>query len=387
MEEKILHLSAPFIHKDAVNLLSKAIHDGWISPVGPVTEAFEEMLSDFFSAKYAIAVNSGTSALHLGLKALGVTKGDVVLVPSITFIATANAVSYCGARPVFIDCDKSDMNISVSLLRNFFYRYTERKKNSLILKSTGEIVKAIIPVDVLGNPCSSLEITGLAREYGIKVLQDATESMGSLFNDKPAGSFADAFVVSFNGNKMMTTGSGGALLTNNKRLYQKAIYLSMQAKDDGLYYVHNEIGFNYRMPCLNAAFGISQLNNFDLHLKAKRRLGELYNKAFKGIKGIRLIKARRGSVANNWLNAVYIEGEKEDKKAARKRDKILNRLRSNGIMARPLWMPVRKQKPYEDCLFAGRGNDMHMFSRIICLPSDFSMTGVDVDRVAGLVKG
>ncbi len=381
----MLNLSTPLIHEDAVHLLSKILQDGWVSPVGPVTEAFEDGLADFFQAKYALAVNSGTSALHLALKSVGIGKGDVVLVPSITFVATANAVKYCGAEPVFLDCQTKDLNISVNSIKVFFSKFVEKKRGRPYLKGEGRPIKAIVPVDVLGNPCDILPILEIAKDNKLKVVQDATEAMGSNLRNRPVGSYADVFVVSFNGNKMMTTGSGGALISNNKRIYEKAVYLSMQAKDDGLYYVHNEIGFNCRMPALCAGFGISQLKHFGAHLQKKREIRTWYRWALKGNKHFKLVRPMKDSEPNYWINAVVIS-VKSDADAKRKRDRILENMRSKGIMARPLWMPLRLLAPYKDNVFVGKGNDVKMWNRVLCLPSDFGMSQKDVETVSRFLR-
>ncbi len=370
-------LNEPYIHSDAFPILSSILASGWVSSVSEAVTGFEEMLSEYMGVRYAFACQSGTAGLHLALLSLGIGRGDIVLVPDITFIAPVNTIAYIGAEPVFIDTDR-DLNISVSVLKDFI-QGCERKRGRVFYR--GRPVKAIIVVHVLGNPCDMQGILNICRDNKIGLIEDATESLGASLDGDMLGSIGDVGVISFNGNKIITTGAGGAVVSNNRRLMERVRYLGTQAKDDGLYYIHNDVGYNYRMSALQAGLGISQLKHIQEHLDKKQTLHQWYRKAFRRVSGISVLEPIRGA-GNFWINAVRLRG----KDTKRLRDILIDRLLSAGMQVRPLWLPNHLQRPYSDCVYFGRGSSIRQWESTLCLPSDIRMRQEDVERVAEMVK-
>ncbi len=370
-------LNEPYIHSDAFPILSSILASGWVSSVSEAVAAFEEMLSEYMGIRYAFACQSGTAGLHLALLSLGIGRGDIVLVPDITFIAPVNTVAYVGAEPVFIDTDR-DLNISPRVVKDFISS-CERKRGRPFYM--GRPVKAMIVVHVLGNPCDMQEVLEICRDNKIRLIEDATESLGATLVGKMLGGIGDVGVVSFNGNKIITTGAGGAVVSNNRRLIEKVRYLGMQAKDDGLYYIHNDVGYNYRMSALQAGLGISQLKHIQEHLDKKKMIHQWYKKAFRRVGGISILEPIRGE-GNFWINAIKLKG----KDIRRFRDRLIDELLSVGIQVRPLWLPNHLQRPYKDCPYFGKGNSIRQWESTLCLPSDIRMRQEDVERVVEMVK-
>ncbi len=374
-------LSQPYLHSDAQLILSQVLSSGWVSCVGETVSIFEEDLCNYLSVRYSFATQSGTSALHLSLLGLGIGAGDIVLVPSITFIAPVNAVYYVGATPVFIDCD-SDLNISPRYLKEFAERCADIKRGRLYFNRRP--VRGIVVVHVLGNPCDIDFIMNFASDYKLAVIEDTTEALGAEFAGKKLGVFGDCGVLSFNGNKLITTGSGGAVVTNSKKLYRRVKYLGMQAKDDGLYYIHNEVGYNYRMSALQAGLGISQLRHIELHLKRKRQIYIWYKEQIKrqGLKQvIDLVSAKRG-ISSHWLTAIKLK----TREPATIRDRLIGKMALLGIQVRPLWYPNHLQRPYRNCCYIGRGEAVRLWERLLCVPSDISLKEADICYIVEQIK-
>ncbi len=366
-------LSAPCIHESAYPILKRVLESEWVSAVSPVVRDFEQNLAERLGIKYVFATITGTAALHLAMLSLGIGEGDLVLVPDVTFIASGNAVKYSGADVVLVDCDR-DLNISVKWVKHFLSKYCERKRGYLFCD--GRRLKAILVVHVLGAPADLHSLLEICREEKLYLIEDATESLGSTLDDRPLGTFGDVGILSFNGNKIITTGQGGALITNRKKIYEKASYLGNQAKDDALYYIHGDIGYNYRMSALQAGLGISQLLSLPAHLIAKRRIRQCYERAFRGKKEFSLIPALRGR-SNYWLNAVRCKGKSPKKW----RDKMISKLNQKGIQTRPLWEALSRQRPYRDCLYVGKGISHEVVDSSLCLPSDVRLKEEDISSV------
>ncbi len=373
-----LRLNDPVIYPDAVDVLREILTSGWVSALGPAVEEFERRIASYTGVRYAFATASGTSALHLALLSLGIGKGDVVLVPDITFIATVNAVAYVGAVPVFIDAE-SDLNMSVDWVKRFVSKDCGRRGKRLTFE--GRPVKAILITHVMGNPANLEELKAVCAEDGLLLIEDSAEALGSRLNDISLGTFGDAGILSFNGNKIITTGAGGMLLTNSRKIYSRARYLGTQAKDDPLYYRHGEVGYNYRMSALQAGLGLSQLRHLSEHLEKKRTIHRWYSSALRGEKSLKLVRPRRGQ-ANYWLNVLRLEVPR----AREARDLLLNRLNSQGIQTRPLWMANHLQAPYREFPYFGRGRSLDLVDRCLCVPSDVRLSREDVERVVYEIK-
>ena len=263
IRKDFIPLSVPYINGNEWKYLKECLQTNWVSSAGPFVEKFEEEIARYTNSKFAVSTINGTSALHIALKLIGVKEGDEVIVSDLTFVAPANAVKYLGAYPVFIDADKEYGQMDVEKLENFLKKDCILKKDGLYNKHTKRKIKAIIPVHILGGLCEMEAIMDLACKFDLKILEDATEALGAKYKNKMAGIFGNVGVLSFNGNKIITTGAGGMIITNDKKIAEKARYLTTQAKDDPIEYIHNEIGYNYRMPNLLAAFGVAQLEKIN----------------------------------------------------------------------------------------------------------------------------
>ncbi len=374
-ERQKLHLSSPLIHPDAEEIVLNVLKSGWVSSVGEAVSFFEEDISDFLGCDFCFATNSGTSALHLAMLSLGIGKDDLVIVPDITFIAPVNAAKYCSADVVFIDCD-SDLNMSSVFLEKFIRKRCNAKNGKLFFN--GKQVKAVVVVHILGNPANIEKIVEICRENRLFLIEDTTEGLGSKLDGRYLGLFGDVGILSFNGNKIITTGAGGALVTNNRKLYEKAKYLGMQAKDDSLYYIHNEIGYNYRMSAIQAALGISQLRHLNEHIEKKKKIYSWYKKRVSKL-GVKMISPLRGE-SIFWLSAIRLSSKLEEDIVC-VRDKVIEALIKRQIFARPLWVPNHLQKPYKSCEYIGRGSSIEFWNSVICLPSDLTMDEEDVEWV------
>lgn len=342
----IIPLSEPNLKGNELKYLRKCIDTNWVSSAGSFVNDFESALLKKVKAKYAVACINGTAGLFIALKLSGVNTGDEVIVPTLTFIAPVNVVKYLGAEPVFMDCDDF-LNLDPAKLNDFCSRECVLTKAGLKNKKSKKIIKAIIPVHVFGNSCDMELIMRIAKIYRLKVIEDATESMGSyyregIYKNRFTGTIGEMGVYSFNGNKIITAGSGGMLVTNNKNLALKAKYLVNQAKDDSVRGIHHEIGYNFRLTNLQAALGLAQLEQLDKFIKVKRKNFKLYKEELVGIEGIRLLEAPKGTVANHWFYSLIIDKDK----FALDKDELMNALAKRGIQTRPIWFLNHLQRPY-----------------------------------------
>ena len=345
--------------------VQECLDSTFVSSVGPFVERFEGKLAEFTGSRYVVAVSSGTAALHLALVLAGVRPDDEVLVPALTFVATANAVSYCGAVPHFVDSSIETLGIDPVALRDYLHETTEVRNHQCVNHETGRVVRALVPMHTYGHPVDITEILEIGREFNIAVIEDAAESLGSTVAGKHTGTFGLMGILSFNGNKIITTGGGGAILTDDKQLAKRAKHLSTTAKIPHKWeFVHDEIGFNYRMPNINAALGCAQLSSLPGFLARKRELYSQYQAAFDAVSGVRLVQEPAGCHSNYWLQTLVIAQAFEDR-----RDEILAETNRSGYMTRPAWTPLHKLKPYEDCPRMELDVTMTLSRRIINLPS------------------
>jgi len=343
---KIIPLSVPNLNGKELQYIKRCIDTNWVSSSGQFVIDFEEAICQYTKVKFAVACVNGTSGLHLALNLCNVARGDEVIVPTLTFIAPVNVVKYVGAEPVFMDCDNY-MNIDCVKLREFCSKECRTTKSGLKNKKTGRIIKAVIPVHIFGNPCDMEEIMKIARQYHLKVIEDATESLGSYYTrgtykNKFTGAISGVGVYSFNGNKIITTGGGGMIAISNALLAKKAKYLIEQAKDDPVKYIHNEIGFNFRLTNLQAALGLAQLEQIRGFIKIKKNNYALYKKFLEGVGGVRILGIPEGTSPNYWYYSLAVE----KKKFGMDRDSLMIRLQAKGIQTRPVWYLNHLQRPY-----------------------------------------
>lgn len=371
MTERIL-LSPPDTGPAEEKAALRALRGGWVAPLGPEVDAFEEEVAAYTHRKYAVALSSGTAALHLALLNYGVGPGDLVLTATMTFAATANAITYTGAEPVFIDCDETG-NIDVDLLD---HALTE-------LKAQGKRIAAIVPVDVLGKVADYGRINELAARAGIPVISDAAESLGAWRDGKPAGSFGEAAVLSFNGNKVMTTSGGGMLLTDDAACAERTRYLATQARQPVIHYEHRDIGYNYRLSNILAAIGRAQLERLDQMIERRRRHRRRYRELFAQIPGTTVFGTPDGSDGetdsrdNCWLTSILVDPHAAGWSAA----DLISDLAAHGIEARPLWKPMHLQPIYADNRAYINGTSEGQFRSGLSLPSGSVLGDDAIERV------
>lgn len=345
MSQKFIPLSVPNLKGKEFEYVTHAVTTEWVSTGGPYVNEFEKKISEYAKSKGAVSCQNGTSGLHVALHVCGVEKEDEVIVPTLTFIAAVNPVKYLGAEPVFMDCDDS-LTIDVEKLREFCENECEFKNGRLINNSTKKHIKALIVVHVFGNMADMDEIINISRKYNIKVIEDATESLGTYYlkgkySGKYAGTIGDIGVYSFNGNKIITTGGGGMIVSDNVELLEKAKHLTTQAKCDEIYYLHDEIGYNYRMTNLQAAMGLAQLEQLESFIKTKKENYDLYRTKLNEIMGLEILEFRPEIRPNYWFYSLYIGDE-----YLLNRDQTIKYLDNKKIQVRPIWGLISDQKPY-----------------------------------------
>ena len=343
--------------------LNECIDSTFVSSVGKFVDEFEEMVARFSGAKYAVATSNGTSALHIGLKLVGVDGSCEVITQPLTFIATVNAISYCNAKPIFVDVDRETLGLSPSKLKEFLEEFTILNENGeCINKSTNKIIKACMPMHTFGHPCKIDEIVEICDSYNIAVVEDAAESLGSYHKGKHTGSFGKVGVFSFNGNKIITAGGGGMLVTDDEQLAKKAKHITTTSKVPHPYeYIHDEIGYNYRLTNLAAALGVAQMENIQLFIDKQRYLAKKYEVFFKDT-NIEFIKEPKDSKSNYWLNAVILKDGKT-------RDEFLKYTNDNGIMARPIWRLMNKLDMFKGAQTGNMDNSKWLEDRVVNISS------------------
>lgn len=372
MSERI-YMSSPDVGEAEEQAVVAAMRSGWIAPLGPDVDAFERELAERLGVAHAVALSSGTAALHLGLLTLGVKPGDVVLTSSMTFAATANAIVYTGAEPYFIDADPSTGNIDPALLREALVE----------LRDAGEAVSAIVPVDLLGKAVDYTAILAIADEFGVPVLSDAAESLGATHHGRAAGSFGRASVVSFNGNKIMTTSGGGMLLTDDADFAQHVRYLATQARQPVVHYEHIDIGYNYRMSNLLAALGRAQLARLDEMIARRREMRELYKQLFADVDGVEVFGAEGDEADNVWLTSILVDAEVTGWEPSA----LAAALAEDSIESRPLWKPMHAQPVFAGARSKVSGASDTLFTRGLTLPSGSALTPAQRERVVAAIRG
>lgn len=372
MEKRIL-LSLAHMGGNEQKYIDEAFKESWVVPLGPNVDEFERRLCKFTKAKNVVALSAGTAAIHLGLLMLGVDPGDEVLCQSFTFAASVNPVKYLGANPVFIDSEKDSWNIDPELLEKAII---DRKK------ITGKYPKAIIPVHLYGMPAKIDEVIAIADKYEIPVMEDAAEALGSLYDGKACGTFGKYGALSFNGNKIITTSGGGALICPDEESAKRVLFYATQARENRPYYYHEHIGYNYRLSNISAGIGCGQMEVLQEHIDRRRQIHGLYTEAFKGHKYITVHQNPSEKYNSNfWLSTITLSND-----SPVTADEIRLLLAEHNIESRLLWRPMHIQPIYKDCPFYGTGVSEDLFNRGLCLPSGSSLTDEDINTVINCIK-
>ena len=362
-------LHEPLFFGKEMDYLKNTIKQNLVSSTGEYVNKFEKKIKDYTRAKFAIAVVNGTQAIYISLKACGVKKDEEVLVPALTFVGTVNAISYLGAKPHFVDSQIKNFGIDCLKLENYLNKIAKFRGDKCINKLTGKVIKAIIPVHVFGHPCDIQNIIKIAKKFNLIVVEDAAEALGSFYKKKHLGTFGDIGCISFNGNKIITTGGGGMVVTNKKILAKKIKHLTTTAKIKHKWeYIHDEIGYNFRMPNLNAALGLAQLEKIHIFLKAKRALFKKYFNVFNKMKGISLYKGSNNANSNYWLQTLIL-----DKNNVNLKNKILKESHKKLIYTRPVWRLISELDPYKKNQKMNLSGAKEIYNKIINLPSSQSL--------------
>lgn len=360
---KLIPLHAPTFIGNEKKYLIETIESTYVSSVGEFVNRFEEELAKYVGAKYAVACVNGTNALQVALMLANVKPQEEVLTQAFTFVATANAISYLGASPLFIDIDKDTLGMSPAALSDFLMKNVERRLDGFSYnKCTGKKISACVPMHTFGFPLRIDEVAAICKEWNILLIEDAAESLGSYYQDIHTGNFGVMGVFSFNGNKIITSGGGGALVTNNEKLARRAKHITTQAKLPHAWrFTHDEIGFNFRLPNLNAALLCAQIEQLDFFLEKKRELSNIYEDYFSTL-GISFIKEIENAKANYWLNAILLDSENE-------RDEFLKETNKNGIMTRPAWDLMNTLPMFKNCQSDELQNSRFVAERLVNIPS------------------
>ena len=343
--KEFVPLHEPRFSGNESKYVQECIDSTFVSSVGKFVDRFELDLALFTGAKHAVAVVNGTAALHIALKLAGVQAGDEVLVPAFTFIATANAVTYCNAMPHFVDSEECTLGVDAAKLRDYLISHTEQRASHCVNHATGQVIRALVPMHTFGHPVDLDGLMAIAHDFNITLVEDAAESLGSYYNGQHTGTFGLLGTLSFNGNKTITTGGGGAILTNDTALAKHAKHLTTTAKlSHDWEYRHDEIGYNYRMPNLNAALGCAQLEQLPSMIANKRELFNRYQTVFSKVEGIKLMAEPSKCQSNYWLQTLLLDSDH-----AEQRDAVLKATNEAGFMTRPAWILMHKLAPFKDC--------------------------------------
>lgn len=357
-------LHEPTFNEKEVDYVTDCIRTGWVSSVGKYVDRFEKDLADYVGVRRAVAVVNGTAALQIALKIAGVKSGDEVIMPSLTFIATANAVSYLQAIPHFVDVSERTLGMDAAKLDDYLSKIGIFQGNKLVNRDTGNVIRAVVPMHTFGHPVDLDNLLVVCNKYNLLLIEDAAESLGSKYKGKHTGSYGLVSAVSFNGNKIITTGGGGAILTNSDDLADYAKHITTTAKISHQYeYEHDEIGYNYRLPNINAALGCAQLEKVDDFIIQKRALTKKYLEIFKDIDGVKVFTENKDSFSNYWLQTLIIDP------TIHNRNELLTFLNESGVMSRPIWKPLHELEPYKNCPKSDLSTTMFLKERLINIPS------------------
>ena len=373
----MLLLSGPNMAGNELKYVTECITTGWVSSVGAYVDQFEKMSAEFAGTKHAVATSSGTTALHICLVMMGVNSDDYVITPNITFIATCNSIKYTGANPIFIDIDAATWQMDLNLLEEFLSNETEQRNGVCHYKKDGKRIPVIMPVHVLGNMCDMDKLMGLAKQHNLTVIEDSTEALGSYYKGKHAGSFGLLGTFSYNGNKIITTGGGGMIVTDDETLAKKAKHLTTQAKSDAFEYIHDEIGYNYRLVNVAAAMGVAQMEQLPGFIKRKYEIIDFYKKELEGVGDIKFQEVSNDVKPNWWLPTIFTAKQKE----------ILKILNDNKMQSRPFWVPMNQLRMFTENIYynyTDRSN--FVYQHCLSIPCSTYITNNDLKAVAGKIK-
>jgi len=379
--EGVIPLCVPEIRGNEWKYIKQCLDTNWVSSAGPIVGQFERMVAEYVGVRYAVATVNGTAALHIALLVAGVQADEEVLVSTLTFIAPANAIRYVGAWPIFVDADPLHWQMDPEKMEDFLNKECQWRSGALYNKTTGRRVRAVLPVHILGHPCDMDPILDVTRKYNLVVVEDATESLGAKYKGRMVGHLGDIACFSFNGNKIITTGGGGMIVTDNEEWATRARYLTAQAKDDPVESIHNEIGYNYRLSNIQAALGCAQMERVDEYIAAKRCIAETYAKAFASAQGVTCMREASWASATFWLFTILVGGSKYGTSSRA----LLRQLGAAGIEARPLWQPLHLSPAHPDrsfqCPVAER-----LVRDALSLPSSIGLGISDQHRVIECVR-
>jgi len=384
---KQIGLSEPFIFGQEYKYIKECLDTGWVSSSGKFVDAFEDRIASYTGAKFAVACSNATSALFISLMIIGVKRDEEVIVPTLTFIAPVNTIKYLGAEPIFMDADEF-CNIDVNKTVEFIESETEFKNNNSYNKKTGKVIRAILPVHVFGHAVDLERLQNVCAERNIAIVEDASESLGTVYSKgklkgKHTGLIGHMGCISFNGNKILTSGGGGMIISNDQEFSEKAAYLTKQAKDDPVNFIHNEIGYNLRLSNIHAALGLAQMENIKRALKIKKKINNFYKENLKLTDGLTLMNSPGYAENNNWLSVLRVEEKLYGESSA----SLIGKLRNESIEVRPIWQLNHLQKPYLNNQTYKIEKAKEVVSNAVCLPSSISLTSEQLEKIIKVING
>lgn len=372
MAAKRIFLSPPHLDGSEAVFIQQALESNYIAPMGPMVDAFEREFAAKVGFAHTLAVSSGTAAVHLALREVGVKPGDEVLVSSLTFVGGAMPVVYLGARPVFIDSDEVSWNMDPALLAEELAACAKR----------GRLPRAVLPTDAYGQSCDQDALKAVCARHGVPLVEDAAEAVGATYKGRPAGSGADVAIYSFNGNKVLTTAGGGMLASNDRRLIEHAGFLATQARDPAPHYEHSEMGYNYRLSNILAAIGRGQLRSLDARIARRRWVFDQYRQRLEGVAGLTFMPEASYGCSSRWLTAIQLDPQVFHASP----EQVRLALEAENVEARPVWKPMHLQPVFKGCRVVGGEVSARLFRQGLCLPSGTAMTVDDIDRISDVVR-
>jgi len=373
----MLLLSGPNIAGNEWKYVKDCLDTGWVSSVGAYVNQFENMVAEFAGCKYGVATSNGTAALQVALQLANVQRDDYVIVPNVTFIASVNSIKYSGANPILIDVDPQTWQMDLNLLKDFLENETGQKNGQCVYLKNDRVIKCIMPVHVLGNVCDMDRLMKLADEYNLAIVEDATESLGSYYKGRHTGGFGLLGCFSFNGNKIITTGGGGVIVTNNEELAKKAKHLTTQAKSDTFEYIHDEVGYNFRLVNVLAAMGVAQMELLPSFIKRKKTIDAMYKKQLGGVGDITFQKVEPSVDPNCWLFTLMTDKQKM----------VLQILNDHKMQSRPFWVPMNKLRMFQnDVYYTKDDRSDFVYKRCLSIPCSTNITDVEIDAVVEKIK-
>ena len=376
--KKQISLSIPNISGNEMKYVKDCLDTGWISSAGSYVDKFEKMVADYSGAKYGIATMNGTAGLHIALMLIGVKRNDYVIVSNLTFVASANSIKYVGAEPLFIDADPNSWQMDLNLLIDFLENKTMLNGEcERVLKSNGRYIRTIMPVHIQGNIFDFDRFKFICQKYNMSFIEDAAEALGSKYKDQSAGTFGKLGIFSFNGNKIISTGGGGVIVTNDKKLAEKAKHITTTAKVDPMLYFHDKVGYNYRLVNVLAAIGVAQMEQLSTFIEKKKYIGSFYRNQLSEVGDIKFQKIEKNVEHNDWLFTIKTRKQKE----------LLKFLNENNVMCRPFWMPMNQLPMYRKCIYISKkDNSRNIHDYSLSIPCSTNISDKELDIVVSKIK-